>query len=107
MALNLSINAPSALVMAALSTPAGLSAWWFQTCAFHRGVYYFTLANGERGQAKALEISPLHFGLELRNGVRLRWELAAVRKQTHVTLIHTGDIDPRALLEALKRFCES
>ena len=107
MALSLAINAPPAFVMAALSTPAGLSAWWFQTCAFDRGVYYFTLANGEKGQATALEISPLNFGLELRDGVRLRWSLAAVRKQTHVTVLHTGDIDPRALLEALKRFCES
>ena len=113
MALNLSINAPPALVMAALSTPEGLSAWWVHTCAFHRGVYYFAFANGEKGQAKALEISRLHFALELLQapvpwrGVRLRWELAALRGHTHVTLHHTGDIDPHSLLDALKRFCES
>ncbi len=63
MALSLAINAPPVLVMAALSTPAGLSERWFQTCSFDRGVYYFTLANGGNGQAQALETSPLHFRL--------------------------------------------
>ncbi len=93
--------------MAALSTPSGLSGWWSQTCAFHRGVYYLGFADGETAQAKALEISSLHFALELQNGIRLRWELAPVRNHTHVTLHHTGDIDPRPLLEALKHYCES
>ena len=86
MALNLPINAPPALVMAALSTPSGLAAWWVQTCAFHRGVYYFAFANGEKGQAKALEISRLHFALELLQapapwrGVRLRFGKDTVLK---------------------------